>query len=206
MIRRNDPLAGIEVKPVSRVAHNIDRPPMRHRMFWGILIVLIGLAIIIKAVFPIDIPLFRILFGVLLIYLGVQLLLGWPRWGRGIGDEFKFSAFGERIIRLQPGQVPEDRYSVAFGNAMYDFTKVSLESRDIDVEVSVSFGKATIQVSQATPVVMEAGVAFGSAEFPDGSQVAMGKQTYRSENANSALHSLRIRSRVAFGQILLVRQ
>ena len=42
--------------------------------FWGVIIVLIGLSIILREVFHVNIPFVRIIFGVLLIYWGVKII------------------------------------------------------------------------------------------------------------------------------------
>lgn len=41
---------------------------------WGIILILFGLVVLIKALFGIDIPLFRIIFGCALIYYGINLI------------------------------------------------------------------------------------------------------------------------------------
>ncbi|MDD2331344.1 MAG: hypothetical protein PHI68_01685, partial [Candidatus Cloacimonetes bacterium] len=46
-------------------------------MFWGILIILLGLSLILKD-FNINIPLFKIFFGLIIILFGIKLLIGRP--------------------------------------------------------------------------------------------------------------------------------
>ena len=46
-------------------------------VFWGIFLIIIGLIIVVKVVFGINIPLMRIILALLLIYIGVSYLTGW---------------------------------------------------------------------------------------------------------------------------------
>mgnify|MGYP003990967287 FL=1 len=45
-------------------------------LFWGVMLVLFGASMILRAVFNLDIPIFRIIFALVIIYFGVKLLLG----------------------------------------------------------------------------------------------------------------------------------
>jgi predicted membrane protein len=45
-------------------------------LFWGLVLILIGLSLIIKIVFNIDFPIFKILFAFLFIYIGIKVLVG----------------------------------------------------------------------------------------------------------------------------------
>lgn len=45
-------------------------------LFWGLILVLLGLSVILKSVFHINIPLIKILLAILLIYWGITLLIG----------------------------------------------------------------------------------------------------------------------------------
>lgn len=174
-------------------------------MIFGILIVLIGVAIIVKAVFHIDLPIFRILVGVFLLYLGVQLILGWPRW-RWRGElDHDAAIFSYREYRLGPGEQPERSYSMVFGKTLIDLSELKAPTEDADVEVHVVFGQAVVRVNPAVPLVVEANVAFGNASLPDRTQVVVGKQVYRSENAETAPHKLHIRANVVFGSLELQR-
>jgi len=174
-------------------------------MIFGILIVLIGVAIIIKAVFHIDLPIFRILAGVFLLYLGVQLILGWPRWHWPAETERDAAFFGYREFRLGPGEQPERSYSILFGKTLIDLSELKAPAEDVEVEVHVVFGAAVVRVKPEMPLEVEANVAFGSASLPDRAQVVVGKQVYRSDNAGAAPHRLRIRANVVFGSLTMQR-
>jgi len=46
-----------------------------NELFFGILIILFGVSLILKSIFNINIPLLKIFFGIVLIYWGITLLM-----------------------------------------------------------------------------------------------------------------------------------
>lgn len=46
------------------------------KLFWGALVIIAGILIILGGVFKINIPIFRTLFALFLIYIGVHMLMG----------------------------------------------------------------------------------------------------------------------------------
>jgi len=91
-------------------------------LFWGALLLVIGIALIIKVVFNIDFPVFKILVGVFFIFLGIKVLFGRVLIPEGkIGPEE--TIFNERVYEhTENGK----EYSVIFGKGEYDFTDVDL--------------------------------------------------------------------------------
>ena len=61
-------------------------------MFWGLSFTVFGLVLVLNSLFGFHFPIWRVLFGVWLIYLGVRLL--WPSFGdsHGVGSAQRFSS------------------------------------------------------------------------------------------------------------------
>ncbi len=80
-------------------------------LFWGLIVILIGISIIVKAVFKIDIPVFRMVFAFLLIYWGVKIMFGdvFSRKSEGtvVFNEAKFNASSKN-----------NEYNVIFGRVI----------------------------------------------------------------------------------------
>ncbi|MFW6211007.1 MAG: MarC family protein [bacterium] len=81
------------VKKCSRVINKNRRRNMRmsvFTVFWGVFFILLGFTMILKA-FGIDIPFFRIVMAVLLIFVGIKMLVpgSWP--GKSIGRTTMFA-------------------------------------------------------------------------------------------------------------------
>jgi hypothetical protein len=52
----------------------VKRGILMSGVFWGSVLILLGLSVIIEHVFHINIPVFKMVFACLLIYLGIRLL------------------------------------------------------------------------------------------------------------------------------------
>ena len=90
-------------------------------LFWGVLLVLIGLAAIFRVVF--DVNLFGVLFALFLIFVGVSLLVGKP-WMMHRQKSEHDILFEERAVHDQPRDNSE--YNVIFGKSVYDFRDLNL--------------------------------------------------------------------------------
>ena len=164
-------------------------------VFWGILLVIIGLSIIFRFVF--DINIFRVLIAVFLILVGIKILVG----DKGIFD-FKSQKddviFGQKTIKSTPDNRTE--YNVIFGKSEFDFRDVDFkDSKPIRIKVNTIFGSSQIMLSKDTPVKIKANSAFAGARMPDGNSNAFGTLVYTSSNFNSEGSYLYIEADVVFG-------
>jgi hypothetical protein len=169
-------------------------------VFWGILLVIIGLSIIFRFVF--DINLFRIIIAVFLILLGIKILLG----DKGIFD-FKSQKddviFGQKTIKTSPDNKSE--YNAIFGKSEYDFRDIEFkDDKPVRVNVNVVFGSSVLMLSRDTPVKIKASSAFGGAKMPDGSTTAFGTSFYSSGNFSSESNYLYIEANVVFGGLEII--
>jgi hypothetical protein len=99
-------------------------------LFWGILLVLFGATIIVKAVFKINIPFFRIGFALLLIYFGARILFG----GTGFKADRNTTMFSNTKVEYL---VPGSEYNVFFGRSTIDLSDIDISSGKKKVEISV---------------------------------------------------------------------
>jgi len=168
-------------------------------LFWGAVVILIGLSIILTGVLDVKIPLFRIVVALVLIYLGVSLLIGrrWWVW------RARTAVFSDSQISAAEAK---GDYSVVFGRSDIDFRGVALKPGANRVEVSVVFGSSIIRVDPAMPVRVKASSAFGSAQMPDGNSTAFGEYTYKSPAFNADSGYLDVRASVGFGGLEVVTQ
>jgi predicted membrane protein len=171
-------------------------------LFWGALLLLMGIALIIKVVFNVDFPLFKILIGVFFIMLGLKVLFGRVLIPEGrIGPHEII--FSERVY-----DEPENgkEYSVVFGKGVYDFTKVDLSNGDFNVKVSTVFGGSVIKIDDDMPVRIDADAVFAGAELPDGNTAVFGSSHYKTESYRPDSASLNIKVDVVFGGVQIVRR
>lgn len=125
--------------------------------FWGIVLILWGLSIVLKAVFPsFRFPLGTVFISICIIAFGIQLLLG----GFGshkLGSNHKTKrGFSEH----QSGAFTEE-LNVVFSNDTLNLTQVDVSTANRFVEINAVFGRAILYVNQETPVRLETDAIFG---------------------------------------------
>src|SRR5215510_7296421 len=88
--------------------------------FWGAIIILFGLSIILREVFHVHIPFVRIAFGCLLLYWGLRMITG--GLNRRHGDS---AVFSEANMSYDGSQ---KEYNIVFGSSNIDLFKMDLNS------------------------------------------------------------------------------
>ena len=169
-------------------------------LFWGIILILIGIGLIIKVFFKVDFPIFKFIIAFVFIYIGMRILFGnfninSRNWGEGRERD---AIFSERHFTGRGND--ENQYSAVFGAAKIDLTDTALIGKDTRIEVNVAFGGTEIYLNKDIPVRIKTDVAFGGVEYPDGDKSgAFGTSTFTSPNLNENDPHLYIRANVAFG-------
>ncbi len=166
-------------------------------LIWGILLVLLGAELIVKGVFGINIPVFRIAFGFFLIYTGISFL---TNNGTNSGKK-KVISFGKQTITVTK---PQKKYQITFGEGILDFSSLEIKERT-KINITISFGSGIIKINPNIPTKVIAESVFGSARFPDDTQISFGKYTYSTGPADQE-PLLEIRAKVTFGSLVIQTQ
>ena len=150
-------------------------------MIAGTIVTLIGLSILTKALFKIDIPLMRIALGLFFVYLGAKFIMGerswkWTEISEGKGASAIFSSLN---LKFNEGEKPQKSYSSICGSTR-------------------------IIIVPGTPVEVQSFSVFDHAQLPDDSHIAVGTQVYRSESTKNSKHRLIIKTNTVFGSFELV--
>ena len=171
-------------------------------LFWGALLLILGIALIIKVVFNVDFPVFKILVGAFFIFLGLKVL-----FGRVLIPEGKIGPH-ETIFSERTYDQPENgrEYSVVFGKGVYDFTNTDLSQGDVKVEINTVFGGSVIKIKEDMPVRIDADAVFAGAELPDGNTAVFGSSQYTSDNYSPDSSALRIKISAVFGGVQVIRR
>jgi hypothetical protein len=162
-------------------------------LFWGIVLCLLGVAMILKVAFNLDIPVFRIVLAGVLIVLGIRLLLGTSVRSGAIRNTIAFSE-GE----VRPGGDDKD-VTVVFGHGRLDLTGIRPEDHKEPIEFTTVFGSSTLRLDPSVPTRVTLSSAFGGAKAPDGTQLAFGTYVYRTPGQTDEAPFLDIRATVVFG-------
>ena len=166
-------------------------------LFWGVLLVLIGLAAIFRVVF--DVNLFGVVFALFLIFIGVTLLVG-KSWMFHHQKGERDTIFGDQKVTEQPRDNSE--YNVIFGRSVYDFRNIQFpDNEPIRVKINTVFGNSVILINKNTPVKVKSDAVFAGSSMPDGNSVAFGTIQYATDTFAVAINHLYIDAPVVFGAI-----
>lgn len=173
-------------------------PFLSSALFWGIVLILVGLSVILRKVLDIRIPVFQIIFGVMLIYLGVKVMTG-----RIPGPtEPDTVIFSERTIK--PEENIEKEYSIIFGKGIIDLRNILVSTDKRSVIVHTIFGSSEIYLPADLSVEVRSSSAFGEAKLPEGSSVFFGERTWKSKSAQQSEPILLIKQNVVFGSSKII--
>ena len=161
-------------------------------VFWGTMLILLGISIILKVVFNISIPFFRLFFAFFFVYLGLQILIGRPPHA---GDR-RTVVFGGRTVRADERNA---EYHAVFGRGVFDLSGVDVSSGTVRASVNTVFGAGEVLLDPSMPVIVHGSAVFGEASFPDGGSAVFGEHTYRSPSYDPSRPHLSVRVTVVFG-------
>jgi hypothetical protein len=170
-------------------------------IFWGAILILLGISVIINIVFHIHVPFFRIILALILIYAGVRVLIG-GNWGFGRCCSMKSAnaaIFSDAVFKKSAG----DEYTIAFGKGTMD--AISLFSGDTGrtmIKLNTLFGHSTVIIPKTVPVLVRVNSAFSGVRMPDGSLSTFGQTVYKNDAARTATDPITIRNielNVVFG-------
>lgn len=169
-------------------------------LFWGLILIIIGLSIIFKVLF--DISIFRIVIAAVLILIAIKIMIGKPIMHTDDNDNVVM--FGERHYTIAPKDKTE--YSTVFGKTSYDLREVqSLDELHTRMEFNTVFGSTEILLPDSIPVKIKTEAVFGVAEMPNGNSVSFGSTKYSSEDIMTDAQLLEIEANVVFGGMKIYR-
>jgi predicted membrane protein len=166
-------------------------------LFWGLVLICIGLAIIFRVVFNIN--LIRIIIAVVIILIGIRILVG-----KNLNAEKSKKEHDTFFTDRNYKEIPKDQteYNVIFGRSVYDFTHMdSLLNGPVRIKVNVVFGAAIIKINPNMPVKIKSEAVFGGSRMPDGNTVAFGSISYNTGTYSRDNPHLFIESNVVFGGV-----
>ena len=165
-------------------------------IFWGSILIVLGVSLILRIFF--DISVFRIIIAFLLIFIGIKLLVG-KRIFSSTNDENQV-LFSEKVFKSAPRNNSE--YNTLFSQITYDYREMdSLTASRTKISFRTVFGNTIILLPKNINVQVKADAVFASATLPNGNTIAFGSTNYTSENYNISSPQLIIDVNVVFGNI-----
>jgi hypothetical protein len=161
-------------------------------IFWGAILILLGISVIINIVFHIHVPLFRIILALILIYAGVRVLIG-GNWGSGRCCSMKSAnaaIFSDTGFKKNTG----DEYTIAFGKGTIDAGEIfSGDTGRTVTKLNTIFGHSRVIIPKTLPVLVRVNSAFSGVRMPDGSLSAFGQTVYKNDAARTTTDMITIR-------------
>ncbi|MFN8143750.1 MAG: LiaF-related protein [Bacteroidia bacterium] len=163
-------------------------------VFWGIVIILVGVSIILREVFHVHFPFLRVFFGILLIYWGVKMIAG--GFIRNSGDNNV--VFNESSI-ADDGSKRE--YNAVFGRTTVDLFKMQIPERDEKLEMNVVFGSGKVIINDSIPMRIKMTSVFGNIHSPDRNNSGFGSSYYTTAAYKTGSPCVNMEMNAVFGNI-----
>lgn len=161
---------------------------MFSKLFWGGLVVLIGIGIILNSVLDMDIPIFRVLFALFLIYWGVKLLIDI----RGNNSKQEAGVVVFDNAEYEATSLGQKDFSAVFGSQVIDLRHVSFPPSE-KIEVNAVFGSSKIYLPKELNVQVQQNAVFGSVE------------EHRLPTISDTSPNLKIEANAVFGQVEIIQ-
>lgn len=178
----------------------MDIMKMGQSLFWGLVFLIIGIALIIRVIFKLDIPVFRLFIALVLIFLGIRLFLGGHFFPGGKMEE-NTVLFGEKTYRITMLNYRE--FNTVFGSSVYDLSELDSAQLPGDLKINTVFGGARVILPETVPFEVKGTAVFGAARMPGGNTAVFGSNEYRSAGFEGGKPALFIEVNAVFGEITI---
>jgi hypothetical protein len=166
-------------------------------VFWGALLIILGVWFIVRRAVPVHIPVIRIVVAVLFVYAGVRILARGP-----VSMDRNTAVFSESSMRYSPDRGRE--YNLVFSSGAVDLSAAVPGSANIRAQVNVIFASGTLRINPSVPVRVHMSSAFGTVESPNGRSVAFGDMVYTTQSYREGAPALDIQATAVFGRLTIL--
>ncbi len=163
---------------------------------WGVILVILGLALIVRTLFGISIPLLRIALGLLLTYAGIGLLSG-PNGSANQQDKITIT-FAKDTIAVKK---PKNSYDTIMGFSTIDLTNICLkETGQTVIDMHTIMGNTIVLLDPNVPTEITAQATVGNVQFPQNKAINFGIRTYKT-HGDHLEPKLAINAQVVLGNL-----
>ena len=168
-------------------------------ILWGILLILLGTGLILNLVFHLNIPVFKLMIGLFIVYIGIRIIIGRNIHCCGSHNHRHDVIFGESNFNSFDDWQQNEK-NVIFGSAVIDLSKMTLDENKIKhIKINTVFGGTKLKLRKDMPVKIKIDAAFAGSELPGGNQVPFGTSNYSNIDASRTTGYLEIEASVVFG-------
>lgn len=146
-------------------------------IFWGFIVILFGVGILLKSIFHVNIPFFKIFIGIIVILFGVSIIFN------AINSRRNNTVFGE--YNFNSGTI-EKEYNIVFSKAAMDISNFDFSNYNGEfIKINSVFSSSEIYLSRNFEYEIRADSVFGVVRLPNGESVSFGNIA-RLENAENS--------------------
>lgn len=168
------------------------------KLLWGLILITLGIALAVEHYVDIDIPVFRIIIGSIIIYWGINLVFG--GFSRRNKSNYVFVPNANAKVNER-----DDEYSIVFGNGIIDLRdKPILESKHKIICNSV-FADAEVIVPNDVAVDIKANTFFGEITTPARKSTFIGEHS-NYINPGASDHHVYIIATAIFGNLRIRKE
>jgi hypothetical protein len=171
--------------------------PLVDGIFWGVLLIVVGVWFLVRRYVPFNIPLFRVIIAVIFVYIGIRVLVHGP-----VIHDRHTMVFSESSLQWSPSHGRD--YNVLFSSGTVDLTGVELAGSTVRTEVNVVFGNGTLRLNPAMPVRVNMSSVFGTVEAPAGRSIAFGDTVYTTPSYKDGAPALEVHATAVFGRLTIL--
>ncbi len=165
--------------------------------FYGVLLTLLGILLLVRYLFKIKIPIFFISVAIILVFVGVSFFINSP--GTGSENNIVFSK-NKTIGSVKPG----NEYSFVFGSGTIDLTKAQPQKNAGEkIKINNVFSNGVIKVNPQTPLIVRTHSLFAVTETPNNDLVFLGNTNYQTKNFNKEADYIEVEAKVLFGRLAI---
>lgn len=141
----------------------------------GLLLILAGLSLVVKALFGVHFPVARTLLAVALLYAGIKLLIA--NRTDGNNSRTKEIVFGEAVIDRPSNEI--QHYQILFGKAVFDFSSLTPDmlSSLTPLNIRVVFGGGFLILPAGFPAEIRYNLVFAGGHGPSPDHPFIGSRT-----------------------------
>lgn len=163
-------------------------------VFWGIIIVLFGLSIILKEIFHVNFPFLRVIFGIILIFWGLRVISG-SSWRNTKENTVMFHSADMNYDESKK------EYNIIFGRGNIDLFKSDIPEKRKKIEVNVIFGNGNLILNDSIPARIKMNSVFGNVRSERESVGGFGSSSFTTSAYKDNEPCFEIESNAVFGNL-----
>ncbi len=176
---------------------------MNSLIIWIIFTGILCLILFVRAVLDIQVPVFRVIAGSILILAGISLISGssgvWPL--KSNDNEFFFSSG-----TVDGYHGADKEYQVVFSEIVYDFTGTVIAGSTQNIKINAVFSSVTVYIDPEHPLKIDVDALFAGVKMPGRNTPLLGRGNYRSGSYDPDAPYLEFKANVIFGNIVFMNK